>query len=37
MEYYRDSLVGTVTRYEQDGSGIESWWERDFRTRPDRS
>ena len=26
----RDSSVGTATRYELEGTGIESWWERDF-------
>jgi hypothetical protein len=32
----RDSSVGTATRYELDGLGIESRWMRIFRTRPDR-
>ena len=31
----RDSVVSTATRYRLDGSGIESWWERDF-PRPAR-
>ena len=33
----RDSSVSIVTRYGQDGPGIESWWGGEiFRTRPDR-
>ena len=32
-----DSSVGTATRYELDGPGIESRWRRIFRTRPDRA
>jgi hypothetical protein len=27
----RDSVVGIATRYELDGPGVESWWERDFQ------
>ena len=27
----RDSVVGIATSYGLDGSGIESWWGRDFR------
>jgi hypothetical protein len=33
---YRDSSVGIATRYELDGSGIESLGGEIFRTRPDR-
>jgi hypothetical protein len=29
--YSRDSAVGTATRYELDGPGIESQWGRDFQ------
>jgi hypothetical protein len=32
----RDSVVGVATRYELDGTGIESRWRRIFRTRPYR-
>jgi hypothetical protein len=28
--FTRDSSVGIATRYGLDGSGIESWWGRDF-------
>ena len=32
-----ESVVGIVTRYGLDGSGIESWWgDEIFRTLPDR-
>jgi hypothetical protein len=27
----RDNSVVMTTRYELDGSGIESWWRRDFQ------
>jgi len=30
------NVVGTGTRYGLDCPGIEFWWGRDFRTRPDR-
>jgi phosphoketolase len=33
----RDISVGIATRYVLDGPGIESWWGRGFRTRPDRT
>ena len=36
MKTGRDSSVGVATRYGLDGPGIESWYGRDFRTRPDQ-
>ena len=32
----RDIAVGVATRYGLDGPGIESWWGKIFRTRPNR-
>jgi len=32
----RDSVIGVATSYGLDGTGIESWWRWEFRTRPDR-
>ena len=33
----QDSLVSISTRYGLDGPGTESWWRKDFGTRPERS
>jgi len=37
MKTGRDSSVGIATRYGLEGPGIESWYGRDFRKRPDQT